>query len=104
MIWDESGFWPPWSLALGIELLHRLSMMEDTPEESLWSIAYEIVSRLDEMDTPQEEYIVANQADMIRMAVACGIPVAGRRPEEIARAIVREIVADYLPGRTCPAY
>jgi len=96
-IWEESGFKPPWSLALGIELLHRLSMAEDTPEESLRSIAYEIMSRVGEMDTPEEEYIVADPAHMIRTAVAYGVPVAGRIPEEIARAIVREIVADYLP-------
>lgn len=101
-IWDESGFWPPWSLALGVELLHHISMVEDTPDEPLGSLAYDLLAWLHKAYVPWDGYIITDPAEMIRTAIAYGVPVAGRRPEEIAQEIVHEIVADYLPDRKCP--
>lgn len=98
-IWDEVGFKPPISLMLGIEMLHHIGMTEDACDESITSLAHEILARLSGANMLQEKYIIADQAEMIRTAIAYGVPVAGRRPEEIAQAITEEVVADYLPCR-----
>lgn len=103
-IWEEAGFRPPISLILGIEMLHQIGMTEDAGGETTTALVSEILARLSWADMPQEKYIITDQAEMIRTANAYGIPVAERRPEEIARAITGEIVADYLPGRKTLEY
>lgn len=96
-IWDEVGFRPPICLMLGIEMLHHIGMTEDAGSDTITALVSEILTRLSGSDMPQEKYIITDQADLIRTAIAYGIPVASRRPDEIAQAITGEIVVDYLP-------
>lgn len=97
-IWDESGFLPPERLALEIELLHHLCMAGSSGGDLIRSLVQEILARTED---PQalDDYIVTEQREMIRTAIACGVPVAGRRLEDVARAIARAFIADYLPDR-----
>ncbi len=77
-IWDESGFLPPERLALEIELLHHLCMAGSSGGDLIRSLVQEILARTED---PQalDDYIVTEQREMIRTAIACGVPVAGRR-------------------------
>lgn len=101
-IWDESGFWPPGYLALGVELLHHLGMAEDAGDDAFRTLAYEMLARMQDPCTSREECVITDQEEMIRTAIAYGVPVAGRRLEDVARAIARAIIADYLPDQRSP--
>ncbi|HDS63202.1 MAG TPA: hypothetical protein ENN52_03555 [Methanofollis liminatans] len=74
-------------------------MAEDTGGDTLRSLASEMLARLQGTCTSREECVITDQEEMIRTAIAYGVPVAGRRPEDVARAITGVIIADYLPDQ-----
>ncbi|MDD3112038.1 MAG: hypothetical protein PHU26_07075 [Methanofollis liminatans] len=77
-------------------------MAEDAGDDAFRTLAYEMLARMQDPCTAREECVITDQEEMIRTAIAYGVPVAGRRPEDVARAIARAIIADYLPDQRSP--
>lgn len=92
-IWIENGFLPPPVCREAVELLHHLTIDDETVEGDGIALVIGIAMRA--LRLPESRFHIADIQKIEDTAIEYGVAIAGRDASAIARDVTAMIIADY---------